>query len=148
MLGDGEEKGLDDIIKKKKVEIFNMNPKHLVSQLCKFKGQLTNIYNAPLGEYSDFQVELQPLEGGQPIMLEGKARFVYNDFTKMPRGQVTLSVGQMTLFKKDAYTHFQDIVFMFSKDASQMGEVLQYKVSQHALEPVKFDTYHLSLIHI
>ena len=70
MLGDGEEKGLDDIIKKKKVEIFNMNPKHLVSQLCKFKGQLANIYNAPLGEYSDFQVELQPLEGGQQIVLE------------------------------------------------------------------------------
>ena len=53
-LGDEEEKGLDDIIKKKKVEIFNMNPKHLVSSTCKFKSHLGAIYNAPLGEYSDF----------------------------------------------------------------------------------------------
>lgn len=140
--GDGEEKGLDDIIKKKKVEIFNMNPKHLVEHVHDFKNTLSVIYKTPLGEYSDFQIELPTFDGGKSITLLGKARFVCNDFTKMPRGQVTLNIGQMTLFKKDAYTHFKDIVFMFSKEASQMGEVLQYKVSEHALEPVKFDTYH------
>ena len=63
----------------------------------------------------DFQVELQPLEGGKPIMTENKVRLVYHDSTKMPKGL------EVTLFKKGAYTHFQDIqdiVFKFSMDAS------------------------------
>jgi hypothetical protein len=35
------------------------------------------------------------------LVLKGKGRFLMDEFTKMPRGQITMKIAQSSLFKRD-----------------------------------------------
>ena len=78
-------KGLNDMIPKKKTETYNMNPKCLFDEQVNYKHILQQTYEAELGEYTDFLLILS-----ENLILEGKARLIHNEFTKMPRGQINL----------------------------------------------------------
>jgi len=50
--------------------------------------------------------------------LAGKVRLVYNEYTKMPRGQIKMKVMETTVFKRDQYANYQNLVFLFTKNTS------------------------------
>ena len=140
--GDGGEKNLDDMIKKKKIPTNHMNPKTLFDDLVDFHEQLRIAHGAPNGEYRDFELVIN-----ETLILAGSMRLIHNEFTKMPRGQVNIKVDQVTAFKKDQFTPFKDLVFLFTKDVSRIGETLEYKITEEDIEAdrdtlIKYDTFH------
>ena len=51
------------------------------------------------------------------------------------------------MFKKDQYTHFKDVVYVFSKDVGHLGDKMTYKVNQEDIlaetpMDIKFETFH------
>ena len=66
--------------------------------------------------------------------MKGKLRILHDEFSKIPRGQITLNVAQMTAFKKDNFTAYNDIVFLFTKDIGKGGDTMVYKVTEKDIE--------------
>ena len=65
----------------------------------------------------------------------------------MPRGQLSLKVSQMNLFKKDKYECYSDIVFLFTKDCGKNGDTMVYKLTQNQIlnnenATIKYETFH------
>ena len=53
----------------------------------------------------------------------------------------------MTAFKKDNFTKYNDIVFLFTKDIGKGGDTMVYKVTEKDIESkknseIKFATFH------
>ena len=83
------------------------------------------------------------------LTLSGKIRLVHNDFTKMPRGQLSLQIECATLFKLNSDAACKDLVFLFSKDSGPGGEEMQQKITEKELKDddasndvIKFETFH------
>jgi len=130
------------MIKKKKVPTNHMNPKTLFDDLVDFHEHLRLAHALPNGAYRDFELVIS-----DTLIMAGSMRLVHNEFTQMPRGQINLKIEQVTTFKKDQYTPFQDLVFLFTKDISRIGETLEYKITEQDIKDdrdtwMKWDTYH------
>ena len=50
-----------------------------------------------------------------PIVLTGTIKLLVNEFTKIPRGLLTMKVEQVSVFKKNKYEAYKDIVMLFTK---------------------------------
>ena len=83
----GPQKGLDDIMKKKKVPTNHMNPKTLFNSSVSFVEQLNLAQQRANGEYSDFELVLD-----ETYTLTGRIRLIHDEFSKMPRGQISLKI--------------------------------------------------------
>lgn len=86
-------------------------------------------------------------EKALPIVLKGKMRILYDEFSKMPRGQISLKIAQKTTFKKDNFTPYNDLVLLFTKDTGKGGDTMVYKVTEKEIttnknSEVKFETFH------
>jgi len=90
-----------------------MNPKTLFANKVSISQVLEELLQEEVGDTIPFKLNLT-----EELILGGKIRFIYNEFTKMPRGQIKLRVSQQTLFKKSEYANYQNIVYMFSKNTS------------------------------
>lgn len=135
-------KGLDTIIPRKKEEFWSLSPKVLFDDSVGIKEQLKSLYENGIGVYSEFELQLD-----SELRLVGKARLIYNEFTKMPRGQINLNVVEQTLFKKNQQIAYKDVVYQFSKESGFFGEQMKYKITQEMLNKekpvgIKFDTFH------
>ena len=83
----------------------------------------------------------------ETFTLTGRIRLIHDEFSKIPRGQISLKIDQLTAFKKDQYTHFKDLVFLFTKDISRLGETMVYKITEQDIVDdkdamIKYDTFH------
>jgi len=123
----GNGKSLDDIIPKKKIETFNLKPKTLFNGSVNIRKSLDDC-RWDIGSWVDFEVQCD-----SKLTLQGQMRFLHNSFTEMPRGQITLNLSELTMFKKDQYTPYRDVTFLFSKCMSNQGELMQYKVTEHQI---------------
>lgn len=77
----GNQKSLDDIMKKKKVPTNHMNPKTLYNSTVSFVDQLNLAQAQPNGEYADFELVLD-----ENLTLTGRIRLIHDEFSKIPRG--------------------------------------------------------------
>ena len=83
----------------------------------------------------------------ETFTLTGRIRLIHDEFSKIPRGQISLKIDQLTAFKKDQYTHFKDLVFLFTKDISRLGETMVYKITEQDIADdkdamIKYDTFY------
>lgn len=112
-------RGLDDIIPTKKVEFYELNPKLLFSGTINIDQNLKQFYDLNFGAFSEFNIQLD-----YEYRLIGQGRLVFNEFTKMPRGQITFKIDQQTQFKRDQLTELRDVVFLFTKKIDSVGDVM------------------------
>ena len=88
-------------------------------------------------------------------MLAGEGKLCTNEFTRIPRGHLRLRVEQLSIFKKDKYTHMKDLIVLMTKTVSRTGDKLVQRVTEQDLVPpndkepddyddavLKFETYH------
>jgi len=143
--GTGSVRGLGDLIKKKKVKTNTMNPKRLYDSNIDF----TNVLNEAEKTFPTFIFKSFELQLTDKITLAGSIRLIQNEFTKMPRGQISIKIDCATTFKKDQYTPYKDLVFLFTKDVGQGGETMQYKITEAELndedasnDVIRFETFH------
>ena len=64
------------------------------------------------------------LELAEDLVLEGQCNEFVNEFTHVPRGHLRLRVEQLSIFKKDKYTHMKDLIVLLTKEVSRTGEKL------------------------
>lgn len=106
--GMGEGKELDDLIPKRKIPVPNVEPKIV------FEGSIP-LQDFHKGQSSrtaqPFEVELQ-----RGLVLTGLIKLVNNEFTHVPRGELDMKVEQVSVFKKDRYEAYKDIVMLFTKE--------------------------------
>lgn len=79
--------------------------------------------------------------------MKGKLRILHDEFSKIPRGQISLKISQLTAFKKDNFDSYKDLVFLFSKDCGKNGDTMVYKITEKDIEKnqncdIKFETFH------
>lgn len=130
------------MMKKKKIPTNHMNPKTLFDDLVDFHEQLRVAHGMANGEYQEFELVIN-----ETLTMTGKLRLIYDEFSKMPRGQINIKIDQVTAFKKDQFTPFKDLIFLFTKDVSRIGETLVYKITEEDIAAdrdtlIKYDTYH------
>jgi hypothetical protein len=80
------------------MEIFNMMPKDLV------RGSDLSIYDIMqqimFGDYGKWNGFKVAIDSDCDYWLEGDVKLIGNDFTKMPRGQITFQIDQATSFRR------------------------------------------------
>ena len=98
----------------------------------------------PSVDFAQFKLELDA-----DLTMTGMVRLIQNDFTKMPRGQISLQIECASMFKLTGDAPCRDLVFLFSKDSGPGGEEMLQKVTEKELKDddasndvIKFETFH------
>lgn len=137
-------KSLGDMMKVKRTQIYHMKPKTLYDDGVDFAQYLNLVLETTSLslKFTDFEIALT-----DKLILAGKMRILHDEFSKMPRGQITFKIDQTSIFKKDQYAHYRDLVFLFTKDVGKNGDTIVQKITEAELNEeekvftVKYETF-------